>query len=143
MKSMFGGQPDSVLVKMRNVLKDHINQAFPAQEIMDEFRNDPVRNYSFDDEYIKGMLRSEKGSNDAFYILRILYPDLDYSAGIHQDHMHPKSQFENRDELKNNIAKRWFSFPLTNDIPNKTRPGTNIKAEILHLTIARYTVRFL
>ena len=110
MKSMFGGQPDSVLVKMRNVLKDHINQAFPAQEIMDEFRNDPVRNYSFDDEYIKGMLRSEKGSNDAFYILRILYPDLDYSAGIHQDHMHPKSQFENRDELKKVIPAADFDF---------------------------------
>ena len=109
-KSMFGGQPDSVLVKMRNVLKGHLNQAFPVQEIMDEFKNDPVRNYSIDDEYIKGMLRSEKGSNDAFYVLRILYPDLDYGAGIHQDHMHPKSQFENLEELKKIIPPADFDF---------------------------------
>ena len=130
MKSMFGGQPDSVLVKMRNVLKDHPNQAFPAQEIMDEFRNDPVRNYSFDDEYIKGMLRSEKGSNDAFYILRILYPDLDYSAGIHQDHMHPKSQFENREELKKVIPAADFEFAANHENWNSVLNLQNLEESL-------------
>lgn len=110
MKSMFGGQPDSVLVKMRNVIKSHLNQTFPAQAIMDEFKNDPVRNYSFDVEYIKGLLHSKKGSPDAFYILRLLYPDLDYSGGIHQDHMHPKSLFENPEELKKVVPLNDYDF---------------------------------
>jgi len=110
MKSMFGGQPDTVLVKMRKVIKANLSSSFPAQKIMDEFKDDPVRNYSLDSEYIKGMLHAQKGSDDAFYILRLLYPHLDYSSEIHQDHMHPKSLFENLEELKKVIPSADYDF---------------------------------
>ncbi len=110
MKSMFGGQPDTVLVTMRKVIKANLKKSFPTQEIMNEFKDDPVRNYSIDTEYIKGMLRSQKGSNDAFYLLRLLYPHLDYSCEIHQDHMHPKSIFENTEELRAIMPNEDFDF---------------------------------
>lgn len=109
-KSMFGGQTDSVLKTMRDVIKDNLNQAFPAQAIMDRFRNDQNHNYSLDTDYIKGMLHAQKGSNDAFYMLRLLYPHLDYSSEIHQDHMHPKSLFENMDRLKLLIPAKDIDF---------------------------------
>lgn len=110
MKSMFGGQPDTVLVTMRKVIKANLGKPFPVQEIMDEFKDDAVHNYSLDAEYIKGMLHAQKGSNDAFYLLRLLYPHLDYSSEIHQDHMHPKSLFENPDELQKIIPAADFDF---------------------------------
>lgn len=110
MKSMFGGQPDTVLVAMRKVIKANLAKPFPAQAIMDEFKDDPVRNYSLDEEYIKGMLHAQKGSNDAFYLLRLLYPHLDYSSEIHQDHMHPKSLFEDPEELRKAVPAADFDF---------------------------------
>lgn len=65
-KSIFGGQSDSALVTMRKVLKDTKSTKFPAQELMDAFKNDPARNYSFDDEFLEGLLEAQKDSNDAF-----------------------------------------------------------------------------
>lgn len=110
MKSMFGGQPDTVLVAIRKILKANLGQPFPAQAIMDEFKNDPVRNYYLDADYIRGMLHSQKGSNDAFYILRLLYPHLDYSNEIHQDHMHPQAIFNDPKELRKVIPEADYKF---------------------------------
>lgn len=56
------------------------------------------------------MLHSQKGTNDAFYLLRLLYPHLDYSCEIHQDHLHPKSLFENLEELQKVIPDEDFEF---------------------------------
>lgn len=99
-KSIFGGQTDSVLVSMRKVLKETDNKKFPAQELMDAFKNDPARNYSFDDEFIDGLLEAQKDSNDAFYVLHLLYPNLDYfNQDFHQDHLHPATTFYDTDKL--------------------------------------------
>lgn len=137
-KSIFGGQTDSVLVSMRKVLKETKGKKFPAKELMDAFKNDPARNYSFDDEFIDGLLEAQKDSSDAFYILHLLYPDLDYfNQDFHQDHLHPATTFSSTDKLEASIpekdrefatdAKNWNSvanLQLLNGLMNMSKNDT-------------------
>lgn len=139
-KSIFGGQTDSVLVSMRKVLKETDNKKFPAKELMDAFKNDPARNYSFDDEFIDGLLEAQKDSNDAFYVLHLLYPNLDYfNQDFHQDHLHPATTFYDADKLIASIPeedrefasdpKNWNSvsnLQLLNGIMNKSKNDASL-----------------
>lgn len=110
-KSMFGGQTDNVLVLMRKVLKEKIGQKFPVQALMDAFKNDAARNYSFDDEFIDGLLETQKDSNDAFYVLHLLYPNLDYfNQDFHLDHMHPASMFYDNKKFSSAIPECDIEF---------------------------------
>lgn len=111
-KSIFGGQPDTVLVRMRKVLHDTAStNKFPVQELMDAFKSDPSRNYSFDDDYLDGLLESQKDSNEAFYVLRMLYPNLDYyNQDFHQDHLHPATIFKDDTKFAASIPKEDADF---------------------------------
>ena len=110
-KSIFGGQTDTVLITMRKVLKETNIKKFPAQELMDAFKNDPARNYSFDDEFLDGLLEAQKDSNDAFYVLHLLYPNLDYyNQTFHQDHLHPATIFCDSNKLVAEIPEEDREF---------------------------------
>lgn len=110
-KTVFSGQTDSVLVAMRRVLKETDNKKFPIAELMDAFRSDAARNYSFDDEFIDGLLEAQKDSNGAFYVLHLLYPNLDYyNQDFHQDHLHPATTFYNTDKLIASIPEEDREF---------------------------------
>ncbi|WP_300390604.1 DUF262 domain-containing protein [Fusobacterium sp.] len=99
-KSIFGGQTDSVLKKMRTVLKENLGVKFPDKELMEIFKNDPARNYNFDDEFIDKLLEAEKDSTTAYYILHLLYSDLDFSNHeFHQDHLHPATIFVEKEKF--------------------------------------------
>ena len=53
-------------------------------------------------DFLDGLLSAEKDSADAFYVLHLLYPNLDYYVNvqsIHQDHLHPKVIFEEEDTM--------------------------------------------
>lgn len=98
-KSIFGGQSDSVITTIRSVLRETKSKMFPAQEIMDAFKSES-KNYSIDDDFITGLLEAQKGSNEAFYLLRLLYPKLDYQdPNLHQDHLHPATYFLSDEKL--------------------------------------------
>ena len=139
-KSIFGGQTDSVLVTMRKVLKETDNKQFPAQELMDAFKNDPARNYSFDDEFLDGLLEAQKDSNDAFYVLHLLYPNLDYfNQDFHQDHLHPATTFYDPNKFVASIpendrefaadVKNWNSvsnLQLLNGLLNESKKDTSL-----------------
>lgn len=139
-KSIFGGQTDNVLVAMRKVLKKTDNKQFPAQELMDAFKNDPARNYSFDDEFLDGLLEAQKDSNDAFYVLHLLYPNLDYfNQDFHQDHLHPATTFYDHNKLVTSIpendrefaadVKNWNSvsnLQLLNGLLNESKKDTSL-----------------
>lgn len=99
-RSIFGGQTDQVLTKMRNVIRHMINQnSFPFHELINAFNSDPARNYLFDNDFIENLLYLEYGTTECDYILYLLYPDRVLN-GIHRDHMHPKSFFENNDKVE-------------------------------------------
>lgn len=98
-KSIFGGQSDSVIATIRSVLRETKSNKFPAQEIMDAFKSES-KNYSIDDDFITGLLEVQKDSNEAFYLLRLLYPKLDYQdPNLHQDHLHPATYFLSDEKL--------------------------------------------
>lgn len=93
-KSIFSGQTDSVLVSIRKVLREDKTGKFPSKKIMEAFKTNPARNYSMDDDLIDGLLTASYESNDAYYILQLLYPNLDYyNQNFHKDHLHPSSLF--------------------------------------------------
>lgn len=101
-KSIFAGQTDTILARIRNVLRNNIDNSFPLKEIADRFRTDPSKNYSLDDDFINEILTSPYGSNDAYHLLDFLYIDLDYyNQDFHIDHMHPASLFKNEKEIEN------------------------------------------
>jgi uncharacterized protein with ParB-like and HNH nuclease domain len=101
LKQIFSGQSDGVLQKIRTVLKETSNSKFPSKEIVLAFKTYGSKDYSFTDDFLDGLLSAEKDSADAFYVLHLLYPNLDYYVNvqsIHQDHLHPKVIFEEEDE---------------------------------------------
>ncbi len=100
-KKIFSGSTDSVLRKMRETLGGPLKteyqgvheEPFPYKEMIEEFQGREP-NYSFDDAFIEELIDSEKGSDKATYVLRLLYSDLDFNGEeIHEDHLHPKSLF--------------------------------------------------
>ena len=140
-KSIFGGQTDNVLVTMRKVLKETNETLFPVQELIDAFKNDPARNYSFDDDFLNGLVEAQKDSNEACYLLHLLYPNLDYyNHDFHQDHLHPASVFYDEEKLMTNIPeadreyakdpKNWNSvanLQLLNSYLNESKNDTPLK----------------
>ena len=72
-KSIFGVHTDGVLKKIKKVLKENPGETFPAEQIMNEFKTDPMRNYALDDDFIEGLLESQKGTDAAFYVLHLLW----------------------------------------------------------------------
>ena len=101
LKGIFGGQSDSVLKTIREVISSSKSTTFPIQEIFDRFKSNVDRNYYFDDEVIKSFLEEEYGSPVAGLILNLLYPNvvLEHGKAIAEDHMHPKTQFEVKAKL--------------------------------------------
>lgn len=101
LKGIFGGQSDSVLKTIRTVISNSSTGLFPIKEIFDVFKSNPDKNYSFDNAVIESFLEEEHGSPVAGLVLNLLYPDivLAYGKAIAEDHMHPKTQFEDNKKL--------------------------------------------
>ena len=110
-KSIFGGQADSILKKMKNVLEAQTEENFPDKALMEAFKAHPSKNYSFDDDFIEGLLESKKDTSDAFYVLHLIYSHLDYlNQDVHQDHLHPAKFFTNQKHFKANIPEEIREF---------------------------------
>ena len=56
---------------------------------------------TFDEDDIDNWFDTFEKDSYTFMLLSLLYPNLKYSQkGFHQDHLHPYSAFENKDDLK-------------------------------------------
>lgn len=115
-KLIFAGQTDTILTRIRKVLRKNMDNGFPLKEIADRFKNDPNKNYSLDDDFIEEMLTSPYGSNDAYHLLTFIYPDLDYyNQDVHIDHMHPASIFKKEEfieQIEDKKLKEYMSDEL-------------------------------
>lgn len=100
-KGVFGGQSDSVLKKIRDVIKEEPTRNFPFDRIVKAFETDPAKNYSLDDAFIDSILLEQYGSPTATLVLQLLYQDkvLRYGKAVAQDHMHPRAVFEDTARL--------------------------------------------
>lgn len=100
LKGVFGGQGDSILTSLRKIIKDNLNSStYPRVEIINSFKG-KRKDITFDDDFIDGLLKTQKDDNACFSILALLLPDLDYSRSLHKDHLHPEANFKNLDKYE-------------------------------------------
>ena len=102
LKGTFGGQPDSLYPKMRELMNKHKGR-YPLKEIIANYSGQR-KSISFSEEDIENLLDLEYGKRGTYSALTLLYPGLNYTFNYHQDHIHPKSAFH-----KTSLRKAGFS----------------------------------
>ena len=103
-KRAFGGQSDSILRPLREVIKANGNNEFPLDEIINRLRG-TSKTIVFTDDDIEALLELQYGRADTLMVLMMLYPSLDYNNKFHIDHIYPKSKFTKTSLLKKEIAQ--------------------------------------
>ena len=95
LKGVFGGQSDAVLTNIRKVLVANSQLSiFPLKQIKDEFKTNPSKNLSFDDDFIEGLLTIQKDDANCYPVLSLLYYHLNFEIqSFHKDHLHPEDYF--------------------------------------------------
>ncbi len=114
LKGVFGGQSDTFLTGMRDVLRDNIGKAtFPLESIVNQYKasNKDLR---FDDAYIESLLDIQYGEGRCRALLHLLFSEMDSTKVFHIDHLHPRSAFEEKSldshEFLQNDKKRYDFF---------------------------------
>ncbi len=125
LKGVFGGQADTMLRGMREILRENLNQPlFPLEKIIERYKatNKDLR---FDEEYIDKLLSIQHGEGRCRALLHLLFPEMNVTEVFHIDHLHPKSHFYEEklkkiERLANDEEQLGFySDPLHwNTIPN-------------------------
>ena len=96
LKGVFGGQSDSVLTRIRGVLRENLHKNyFPFEEIKARFAADASKNLAITDELIDGWLSIQKDAPMCYTVLALLYSHLNFDSQekFHKDHLHPASYF--------------------------------------------------
>ena len=96
LKGVFGGQSDSVLTGIKDVLRENERvEQFPFDEIKARFASNGAKSLSLSDEEIEDLLKTQKDAPNCYPILALLYSHLHYdTVAYHKDHLHPASKFE-------------------------------------------------
>lgn len=91
LKRTFGGVPDNVLRRMREVIKGN-HDSFPDAAIAADLEATPF-GLSFRKGELEALLDGKYGGPYTFPLLAMFYPSLDFRHTLHQDHIHPRSHF--------------------------------------------------
>lgn len=137
LKGVFGGQSDGLLTKIRGVIRESLRPIeaeieqlapeaeadrrrllaklkevpFPLDGIKTAFAADPAKNLTFDEAFIEELLQTAYESPEAYLILSLLYPQLDYfNQDTHKDHVHPADFFRNIDINMSSIGAEDLDF---------------------------------
>ena len=108
LKRAFGGQPDTVLRPIREILKNNADE-FPLQAIREKFKG-TTKSLEFTDDDIENLLFSKYGVEYTFSTLVLLYPTLDFRNKFHVDHIFPRSLFTRAKLLKRNVSSNDMEF---------------------------------
>ncbi|WP_199141795.1 DUF262 domain-containing protein [Pedobacter sp. ASV12] len=119
LKGVFGNQSDTVLAGIRKVIKAELadtgkSPVFPLDRIKSEFKGNPSKNLSFEDEFIEGLLTTQKDASECFPILSLIYSHLNFgNQDYHKDHLHPASSFYNskRTSYSNDEDFQFYTNP--------------------------------
>lgn len=101
LKSVFGSSADTVLSAIR---KAFVGKDFGTPYVRPGVENFPLKaiavilqnqfkDLRVTDEFIESLLLTQYEDKQAFTILALLSPGLDYKNKFHKDHLHPKSGF--------------------------------------------------
>lgn len=118
LKGTFGGQPDSIYPKMRDLVNENLGK-FPLQETIAHYRGSrKAINFSEDD--IENLLDLQYGNAKTYCALTLLYPGLNYNFKYHQDHIHPQSFFDKKKLRKLGVTEDKIDQYLHayNSLPN-------------------------
>lgn len=143
LKGVFGGQADTILSSMRDVLDQKLNESvFPLPQIVERYKatNKDLR---FDSDYIESLLDTQHGEGRCRALLHLLFPEMNATEIFHIDHLHPQSVFEKKklnqlDFLQSDSellafysdAKHWNSIAnlhLLNDSQNMSKKDRPLK----------------
>ncbi|AWY01110.1 hypothetical protein A8139_14835 [Marinomonas primoryensis] len=103
LKGVFGGQADTVLSGMRDVLKQNMNSPiFPLGQIIEKYKGSN-KDLRFDAEYLDNLLDIQHGEGRCRALLHLLFPEMNPTETFHIDHLHPQSAFD-----KNNLKTYEF-----------------------------------
>lgn len=94
LKGTFGGQPDNIYPKMRELINANLGK-FPLQETIAHYRGGR-KSISFSEDDIESILDLQYGKPKTYCALTLLYPGLNYNFKYHQDHIHPQSFFNKK-----------------------------------------------
>lgn len=96
LKGVFGGQTDTILSRIRNVLRSSEESTFPLKGLINQFKGQD-KNFSFDDDFIENLLKTQKESSSCYPILALIYNHMNFENDrYHMDHLHPAIAFSKR-----------------------------------------------
>ena len=106
LKGVFGGQADTILSGMRDVLKQNIEEpVFPLEKIIKKYKGSN-KDLRFDAEYLDNLLDIQHGEGRCRALLHLLFPEMNPTETFHIDHLHPKSAFEKKALKRHEFLKR-------------------------------------
>jgi uncharacterized protein with ParB-like and HNH nuclease domain len=98
LKGVFGGNPDQVYPLMRDLI-DKYPDRFPLKEIINKYKGDD-KSILFNSDEIDNLLKLQYGKDRTYSALTLIYPTLHHGRKYHQDHIHPRSKFSDKDYMK-------------------------------------------
>ena len=116
LKHTFGGQADSVLRSMREVIAENYN-GFPFDEMVNKLKGSH-KSLIFDPDEIDNLFLYNYGGSYAFPTLALIYPTIDFKNKFHLDHIFPKSLFTKSKLIKRGIVNDEFYLENFNLIAN-------------------------
>ncbi|WP_270286426.1 DUF262 domain-containing protein, partial [Enterococcus faecalis] len=96
LKRIFGGTPDSILLKMRENMQD-LSEGFPLSKLLKV--RDTNKSLIITDEDIDYLLDTKIGKY-SFTLLSVIFPAIDLKNKFHQDHIFPSSKYKNKKNLR-------------------------------------------
>ena len=94
LKKSFGGQADTLLNQLRDIIDNNYAVGFPYEKIKEELKEN--KSIVFTEADIDELLNKKYGKSEAFSVLSTLYPNINFNEKYHMDHMYPKSKFKRK-----------------------------------------------
>jgi hypothetical protein len=118
-RGIWGSGLDTLLLHLRDTIRDHGTEAFPAVEI-EQAMAAVGKSVRFEPAEINELLEVKYGSPRVFPILATLYPGLDMTKAFHEDHIFPRSRFTAARLLKEGVPPEQVDDYVTkaDAIPN-------------------------
>ncbi|QGN30354.1 DUF262 domain-containing protein [Enterococcus casseliflavus] len=96
LKRIFGGTPDSILLKMRESMQD-LSEGFPLSNLLKV--RDTNKSLVITENDIDYLLDTKIGKY-SFALLSVIFPAIDLKNKFHQDHIFPSSKYKNKKNLR-------------------------------------------
>jgi len=131
---VWGSGQDSLLGRIRDVLREHGAQGFPNEEL--EAVLAPIgKSLKVGAEELDELLDLQYGQPRAFVTLAMLYPGLSFQTEVHVDHVFPQKQFYRRTLAGADVPAEMHDdyIALMNGLPNlQLLPGAvNIQKQAM------------